>query len=222
MGLSPTVGISIIKTEMKVNDEYTRVGRMNQKRRTRDGIKRAAAQLIRAGAVPSIPEVAEAALVSKSTAYRYFPSQEALVAEVLLDAAVEPGLQALDDLAAHGEPAERLDAVVRGDHALVIENEEAFRAGLRAMLSPRIESADEIPRRPGNRLRYIGSALADLREVLGDEGWARVVAAIALCVGIESVLVTTDICGLDEKEAESVKRWAAAALLQAAVRDAAG
>jgi AcrR family transcriptional regulator len=207
---------------MEVNDEYTLFGRMNQKRRTRDAIKHAAADLIRAGDVPSMSEVAEAARVSKSTAYRYFPSQEGLVAEVLLDAAVEPGLRTLDELAAHGEPAERLDAVVRGDHELVIANEEAFRASLRAMLLPRNESAAVIPRRPGNRLRYIGSALVDLREVVGNERWTRLVAAVALCVGIESLLVTTDICGLDEKEAESVKRWAASALLQAALRDAAG
>jgi AcrR family transcriptional regulator len=206
---------------MEVKDGYTAFGRMNQKRRTREAIKRAAVDLIEAGEVPSIPEVAEAALVSRSTAYRYFPSQEALVAEVLLDAAVEPGLRTLDELAAHGAPAVRLDAVVRGDHQLVIANEEAFRAGLRAMLLPRSESAAAIPRRPGNRLRYLGSALADLREVLGDERWERLVAALALCVGIESLLVTTDVCGLDEKAAEAVKRWAAAALLQAALQEAA-
>ena len=207
---------------MEVKDGYTRFGRMNQKRRTREAIKRAAAELIEAGQVPSIPEVAQAALVSKSTAYRYFPSQEALVAEVLLDAAVEPGLRVLHELAAHGGvPTARLDAVVRGDHELVLANEEAFRAGLRALLLPRSESAAVIPRRPGNRLRYLGSALADVREVLGDERWERLVYALALCVGIESLVVTTDICGLDEKAAESVKRWAAAALLHAALQEAA-
>jgi len=206
---------------VEVKDGYAHFGRMNQKRRTRDAIKRAAAELIRAGEMPSITVVAEAALVSKSTAYRYFPSQEALVAEVLLDSAVEPGLRRLDELAAHGAPAERLDAVIRGDHELVTANEDAFRAGLRAMLAPRAETADLVPRRPANRLRYLGVALADLREVLGDERWERLVAALALCVGIESILVTTDICGLDGAAAESVKRWAAAALLQAALHEAA-
>lgn len=205
---------------MEVKDGYTLSGRMNQKRRTRDAIKRAAADLIRAGEMPSMSDVAEAALVSKSTAYRYFPSQEALVAEVLLDAAVEPGIRRLDDLAADGTPAERLDAVVRGDHELVIANEEAFRAGLRAMLAPRGESAGVIPRRPANRLRYVGTALADLRDVLGEERWERLVAALALCVGIESILVTADVCGLDASAAESVKRWAAAALLQTAHQEA--
>lgn len=205
---------------MEVKDGYTLSGRMNQKRRTRDAIKRAAADLIRAGEMPSMSDVAEAALVSKSTAYRYFPSQEALVAEVLLDAAVEPGVRRLDELATHGTPAERLDAVVRGDHELVTANEEAFRAGLRAMLAPRGESAAVIPRRPANRLRYVGTALADLRDVLGEERWERLVAALALCVGIESILVTADICGLDARAAESVKRWAAGALLQTAHQEA--
>ena len=144
-----------------------------------------------------------------------------MVAEVVLDEAVATGLRKLDEVAATGTPAERLDAVVRADHELVLEHESAFRTALRAMVAPRDDESDGTPRRPGNRLRYLGEAVAPLRGELGAETSERLIAALALCVGIESVIVTKDICALPANAAASVKRWAAAALLEAALREAA-
>ena len=199
---------------------YDSFGRMNQKRRTRAALKETAAELVRDGQLPTIAQVAERSLVARSTAYRYFPSQEALLAEVLLDEAVGSDL-ALVDAAARspGSAADRLDAVVRADHALVRKHEPEFRVALRAMLVVDDGAGDQ-PRRPGNRLRYLAEALAPLREELGEQRLQRLVAALAMCVGIESSLVMRDICGLDPGEAESVKRWAAAALLRASLDEA--
>ncbi|MGH7668804.1 MAG: TetR family transcriptional regulator, partial [Gemmatimonadaceae bacterium] len=47
-----------------------------QRRRTRLALLAAAARLIAAGAAPSVAEVADAADVSRRTAYRYFPTQD--------------------------------------------------------------------------------------------------------------------------------------------------
>ena len=63
-----------------MTSSYESFGRINQKRRTRVALKEAAAEFVRLGVTPTVAQVAEAALVSKSTAYRYFPSQEALLA----------------------------------------------------------------------------------------------------------------------------------------------
>ena len=49
------------------------------KARTRRLMLATATRLMQAGAIPSVSEVAEAAQVSRATAYRYFPSQAALV-----------------------------------------------------------------------------------------------------------------------------------------------
>ncbi len=43
----------------------------------------------------------------------------------------------------------------------------------------------------------------------------RLVMALSMCVGMESIMVMEAICGLSPADAETVKRWAAAALLQA-------
>lgn len=201
---------------------YESFGRMNQKRRTRIALMAAATALVRRGETPTVAQVAEAALVSKSTAYRYFPAQEALLAEVMLAAAIGPDLEAVYAAARRPETAAlRLDAVVRADHALVTKHEAAFRALLRATLAPRTDDPAEIPRRPGNRLRYLADALAPLRDQLGDARLQRLVLALALCVGMESVMVLGDIGGLPPADAEMVKRWATAALLRAALDEAA-
>src|ERR1700712_4294002 len=51
--------------------------------RTRRLMLETAIRLMQAGATPSVSEVAEAAEVSRATAYRYFPSQAALVQAVV-------------------------------------------------------------------------------------------------------------------------------------------
>ena len=61
---------------------YESFGRVDQKRRTREPIKAAAARLASHGAIPTMADVADAASLSRSSAYRYFPSVEALIAEV--------------------------------------------------------------------------------------------------------------------------------------------
>ena len=197
---------------------YASFGRMNQKRRTRAALMAAAIEFVRRGETPTIPQVAEVALVSKSTAYRYFPSQEALLAEALLDAVNQADLEAVYAAArSPGSAGARLDAVVRADHALVVKHEAAFRTAVRAMMVPRGDDPSEVPRRPGNRLRYLAEALAPLDNRLGPERLERLVTALAMCVGMESIMVTAGICGLPPPAAEAVKRWAAAALLQAAL-----
>ena len=203
-----------------MTSSYESFGRINQKRRTRAALKAAAAEFVRRGVTPTVAQVAESALVSKSTAYRYFPSQEVLLAEVLLDEAVRPELEAVYAAAeTPGPPAARLDAVVRADHALVVKHETAFRTALRAMLALSNDDRTEVPRRPGNRLRYLAEALSPLKDRLGAERQQRLVMALSMCVGMESIMVMEDICGLTPAEAETVKRWAAGALLQVSLSE---
>ena len=164
-----------------MTSSYESFGRINQKRRTRAALKAAAAEFVRRGVTPTVAQVAEAALVSKSTAYRYFPSQEALLAEILLDEAVRPDLEAVYAAAeTPGPPAARLDAVVRADHALVVKHETAFRTALRAMLPLSNDDRSEVPRRPGNRLRYLAEALSPLKDRLGAERQQRLVMALSM------------------------------------------
>jgi len=58
-----------------MSTEYVESGRTRQKQRTRDHLIAAARELIKAGDTPRVEEVAEAAGISRPTAYRYFASR---------------------------------------------------------------------------------------------------------------------------------------------------
>ena len=72
-----------------VSTAYGLNGRTNQKRRTRDELVAAARSIVDEGRTPTVEEVAEAAAISRTTAYRYFPSQRALLGAAHPETAIE-------------------------------------------------------------------------------------------------------------------------------------
>lgn len=86
-------------------------GRAGQRARTRTALIDAASELMRAGVVPTVPAAAEAANVSRATAYRYFQSQAELMEAVIRDA-VAPFMDA-EDLAEVSDPEALVDEMVR-------------------------------------------------------------------------------------------------------------
>jgi len=194
----------------------------NVRRRTRGAMIDAATQLVRDGAPPSVTEVADAAGVSRATAYRYFPTQESLLAEVIV-----PDLEAA--LATEALPQDlesRFGAAFATIWSSCLEHEAAYRTMLRRGLERPVgesvqreeeekEEASSI--RAGRRVRWLRNALAPARERMDEESFERLVAVMCLCVGIESVVVLRDVCGLEAKEAEEVARWAAFTLLKASL-----
>ena len=71
-------------------------GRVNQKRRTRSAIIAAAQAIVERGETPTVAQAANDALVSRTTAYRYFPTQESL----LLELSINIDVREVEDLAA--------------------------------------------------------------------------------------------------------------------------
>ncbi|HMO57023.1 MAG TPA: TetR family transcriptional regulator [Roseiflexaceae bacterium] len=194
-------------------------GRVNQKRRTRSTILRAAAQLLSAGKTPTVAEVADAAVVSRATAYRYFPRQDLLLAEAALDLVV-PDITAL--LATQGnDPVERIDRVVETVMRYVLAHETAFRALLRLSLEPVDAAANGSPpqRRGARRLRWAEQVLQPIADQLDTTTYRRLVAALALCMGIETIVVLRDIAELDPDAACDTARWAARHLLTSALTE---
>lgn len=199
-------------------------GRINQKRRTRAAIVTAAADLLRRGQTPTVAEVADAALVSRATAYRYFPSQEYLLAEAALESTRGDVDEILSTVECNDDPTLRLDAVVRALQRKTLEQEAGFRALLRLSLEQPFERTDGLEpgvpgRRGARRLDWIEQALAPVWDGLDAETRRRLLGALSLCMGIEAVVVLRDICGYSANEAIETSAWAAHAILQSGLHE---
>ena len=197
------------------------VGRSRQKLRTRRLLIETAVQLIAAGGQPSVTEVADAAGVSRRTAYRYFPTREKLHAEAALN-----GLRPVMDAAIAAAPPSargtadvesRVEVLVSNMQRLAIENETLLRTMIhQTVLKPR---ADREPSRGTRRLEWIETALGPLRPKLTAVAYERLVNAVALCTGIEALLVLRDVCGLSADESVKVSQWMARVVLQASLSE---
>jgi len=197
--------------------------RANQKARTRAAIVEAASELIRAGKAPSVAEAAEAAKVSRATAYRYFPTPEALHTEVV---GITPAFEPIEALVAtlDGDAEDRLATVLAAFNRKAFAEEARMRMALRVYLDTWFsgqgagKSAPAV--REGRRMRWLGQVLEPARAQLSEQDWTRLRAALALTIGADAMVVMKDVCRLDDEEAKAVLQWAARSLLRTALAEA--
>ncbi len=195
---------------------YESTGRTKQKARTRGALIEAAREFLSGGVTPTVEQAADAAHVSRTTAYRYFPNQRALIVATFPEVAAA---SLLPDDAPRDDPAARLDAVVDALTRQLVEHEPELRAQLRLSLESVDGERAELPFRTGRAIGWIEEALAPLRGRLSEQALHRLVLAIRSTVGIEALVWLTDIAALSREEAVDLMRWSARALLGSALRE---
>ncbi|GAB1514000.1 TetR/AcrR family transcriptional regulator [Actinophytocola sp. KF-1] len=188
---------------------YESTGRVRQKQRTRDALVEAARELVEAGATPTVEQAADAAGVSRTTAYRYFPNQERLLlaAMPVIDRTSLLDEDAPDDVAA------RLDLVVTEQTTILRRWEPQLRAALRLSLEQETRPA----LRRGRAIGWFEDALAPLAGTHPHVDRHRLAIAIRAGCGIESWVWLVDVAGVSREEAVTLMRESAQALLTAAL-----
>lgn len=177
-----------------------------------------ASRMLRDGLSPSVSEIAEVAGVSRSTAYRYFPTRAAMLQAVVAEAlgpilGWRPG---------QGDAEARLTSLYQSAFPRLAEHEATFRATLRQSL----EAPEGPPAEPdrslgrGHRRDLLDRAVG--REALPPAQARRLSQALSLTFGIEPIIVLKDIWGLGDAEVAEVALWAAQAMLRAARQEATG
>jgi AcrR family transcriptional regulator len=189
---------------------YQQTGRVQQKARTREALVRATRELLASGVTPTVEEAAAKASVSRTTAYRYFPTQHAL----LLAAYPEIGKESVLGDDPPTDIGERFDIVFAEMARQVTDNEVALRAMLRLSLEAPSKRGELLLRR-GRRRLWIADALAPLCENMRRADFDRLVLAVAVATGIEAFVWLTDMAGLSRDEALDVMRFSAQTLLDA-------
>jgi len=190
--------------------------REKQKARTRRDLVAAALELLADGRTPTVSEVADAAEVSRRTAYRYFPSADQLMTEALLEGMRSDVERDIDGGSPNDGVAAGVDRLVNALHDLTVNNEHLLRQMIRLTID-RYQIEPGVPPRPSRRLEYVEQALEPLRNQLAPGEYERLVHAMAVVIGIEARIVLRDICGLEDAQILETERWAAHALLAAAL-----
>jgi AcrR family transcriptional regulator len=191
--------------------------RPNQRRRTRNDLLEAASRLMKLGRTPNLEEVAEEALVSRATAYRYFPSIEALLLEASIHLEM-PSPETLFPPGSSEDPLARLERLDAAIDEMLAANEGPLRLMLANALQRvvRGEHDGEAPPRQNRRGPLIEAALEPARGQFAPADLDRLSKILALIIGTESMVVFKDVLQIDDAEARDVRLWAIRALVEAA------
>lgn len=193
---------------------------MAQRRRTRQAILAATAELLRDGIEPSVNEVAARADVSRRTVYLYYPTLDQLVLDATigsLNVDVDAALAAETSL----DPRQRL-------RTLVTETSATMEASLplgRKLIKLTVDGpspVDDAPRRGHRRIGWIEWAVEPCRPDLTPKAHEDLVSALAVVIGWEAFIVLLDVRGLSPKDAQTLTQRTARAVLDAALAAAAG
>jgi len=187
--------------------------------RTHRLLVQTAMEIVDQGHVPSVSEVAEAAHVSRATAYRYFPTQSRLIATIM-DYSLGPVRQWSSP---SRDGAERLHELFDKTYPRFKEFEPQMRAALQLALEhdalDRAGLLKEAPYRRGFRRAILENAARPLEKVLGKARFRKLVLSLSVIYGIEPYVVLKDIWGLEARDVEVISRWMADALIAAALAE---
>jgi AcrR family transcriptional regulator len=198
---------------MAMSSAYEESGRIGQKQRTRNALIDAARALLSEGVTPTVEQAAASAGVSRPTAYRYFPNQQAL----LWAANPELRSESLLPTPAPTDPIQRLDAASAALMRLLLEHETALRAMFRIAADKTPETRPPLALRTGRRIAWIEDALEPVREKLGPTRFQRLVLQIGATLGIEPLMWLIDIAHVQRIEAAEILRDSARTLLKEAL-----
>jgi AcrR family transcriptional regulator len=182
---------------------------------------------MREGKVPSMQDVADRALVSLATAYRYFRT-----AEDLMEDATAFGTSTIVDtealeraLAAAGDDVEaRVEALVQVMAYEIIDQpvlaRQAMRAGIERWFAQQGTEAADRATRAGMRNKWIGRALDPLRGELEDFQLDSIAEGLAFVIGVEAVITLLDVLGLSPDAAKERTMTTARWILRAGLDEA--
>jgi AcrR family transcriptional regulator len=199
---------------MGMSIPYELSGRTRQKLQTRDALIDATRQLIAEGLTPTVEDAAAQAGISRTTAYRYFSNQRA----ILIAAHPEIERKSLLGANASRDPAERLGAVLDEFFRIMLETEPQLRMALRLSLDRGPAPNDNSLRR-GRAVGWIEDALAPLLGKLSKQEIRKLALGIRSAAGIEALVWLTDVGRLSRAQAVEIMRSSALALLSVAVGD---
>ena len=157
------------------------------------------------GDTPRVEDAAAAAGISRTTAYRYFASQDALLAAAF----PETTTASLLPDPAPSDVRQRVAAVTSRFLDILDRSEHLQRIMLRLSLG---DGAHDLPLRQGRAIGWYAEALEPLRGQVDDEPLRRLALAMRAVTGIETRVWLADVAGLPPEQVRDLQLWMVDAL----------
>ena len=190
-----------------MKDEYLNQGRTNQKLETRAKILAAAHYFISQGLDFNLEDIAKHSGISRATVYRYYSNSEVLATEAVLDISTKSPSDLYDSI--KNQPLkDQIYAVQDYFNTLTLNHENAFRKYLSSAIIP---STPEI-KRGARRKKALELVLAETD--LSSKEQTDLANLLTLLMGIEPMIVTKDVEGLDDQESLRLLQWGMKLILE--------
>lgn len=183
-----------------MNEDYVKKGRTNQKLETRGKILLSAQHYLNKGLEFNLEDIAKKTGISRATIYRYFSNADVLAAEAALDISTKSPESICESL--HGKDlVEKFLGIQEYYNSLAVNHEKLFRK----YISTFLDSSTSTPKRGARRkitlqmvlekTNYSNKEKKDLSNLL------------TILMGIEPLIVTKDVCGLNNSESLELLKW---------------
>jgi len=186
-------------------------GRVQQKARTRTKILDAAKMIMNKKQMITLEDVAKKAKISRATIYRYFDHIDLLITEVSLDIHHKSPEQLFEE-AKDMSLEDRVFYIQGHYNQQALENEIVFRRYMSSVLSKSISSKKQL--RGARRVKSLNKILEEHTGEIDSDTRAKLISAASVLMGIDSVIVCKDVCGLSNEETNVTLRWALEMILK--------
>jgi AcrR family transcriptional regulator len=182
-------------------------GRVQQKLSTRNTIIETAKSLLISNPVFSLEDVAKASNISRATIYRYFSNVDVLRMEASLAIKTKSAEEILE-----GKENESIGnqilAIQNYFNDLATDHEASFRMYLSVVLKESSKNLHKVPNlRGARRVDALEETLQALKSTVSPKDLNNLKTVASVLMGIEAVVVTKDVCQLNEVDAKKALNW---------------
>ena len=190
-------------------------GRVNQKIKTRTRILNAAKTLLSKNRNTTLEEVAHKANVSRATIYRYFPNIDLLCTEASLDIHYQSPNELFEEV--KDMTLENRIYYIQNYYNHLAQNHELiFRRYLSAVLKESTESKKKI--RGARRVDAMNLILDSFKNEMSKKNLKNLKNIASILMGIDSLVVAKDVCGLTNEETNDTLKWGIEMILKGIYR----
>lgn len=190
-----------------MSNDYIKTGRTNQKIETRSNILINAQYFINNGLEFNLEDIAKRSGISRATIYRYFSNVDILAAEAGLDVNTKSSETIFESLQAKTLEDKILE-IQDYYNTLAIDHEKLFRKYISAVL----DSSTPTPKRGARRKKTLQLVLENTNYTPKEK--EDLSNLLTILMGIEPLIVTKDVCGLNNSESTELMKWGLELLLK--------